>query len=160
MSDLRDTMAARHATPTLLRGYEYWLAKRGGRAMPARADIDPIEMRGLLPHVVLMDVLRDAKPGWPLDFRYRLLGTVVDSHMSRRLTGLCMSDLPYQQPDSQMWRNFEWVVHERQPRLNRVPYIGPHRDFLTVVDLILPLSENGDHVTMLISVVDFVPKTQ
>jgi hypothetical protein len=158
LSDLRDTMAARHATPTLLRGYEYWDAKRHGRPMPARADIDPMEIPRLLPHVVLMDVLRDARPGWPLDFRYRLLDTLVDSHMSRRLTGICMSDLPYQQPDSQMWRNFDWVVRERQPRINRVPYVGPHRDFLTVVDLILPLSEDGAQVTMLMSVVDFVSK--
>lgn len=152
-------MAARHATAALLRGYEYWDAKRGTRRMPSRADIDPIEMVAFLPHVVLMDVLRDAKPGWPLDFRYRLLGTTVENHMSRRYTGLHLSDMPHQQPDSQLWRNFARTVERRQPQMNRVPYVGPHQDFLSLVDLILPLSADGNQVDMLMSIVDFIPKT-
>lgn len=142
----------------LLRGYEYWNAKRGDRAMPARGDLDPIEMKLILPHVVLMDVLRDARPGWPLDFRYRVMGTAVDAHMSRRFTGLHLSEVPHQQPDSQLWQNFERVVQGQQPQFNRVPYVGPHRDFLSMVDLILPLSTDGSSVDMLMSVVDFIPR--
>jgi len=147
------------ARPVLQRAYDYWDGQRGARRVPARADIDPIAMAGFLPHVVLVDVLRDCRPGWPLDFRYRLLGTTVEAHMSRRFTGLCLSEIPHQQPDSQMWRNFERAVVEQKPQLNRVPYVGPHRDFLTVVDLVLPLSSDGQSVDMLMPVVDFIPKT-
>ena len=63
---MRDLLLRRQATSILLRGYDYWETKRGSRSMPARADIDPIEMKAFLPHVVLMDVLRDAKPGYLL----------------------------------------------------------------------------------------------
>lgn len=155
---MRDMLMRRHAAPVLLRGFDYWNAKRGSRPMPSRSDIDPIEMGSLLPNIVLMEVLRDAKPGWPLDFRYRVLGTTVDSHMSRRFTGLQMSEVPHQQPDSQLWRNFVRVLTEKQPQLNHVPYVGPHKDFLTMMDLILPLSPDGETVTMLMSVVDFIPR--
>ena len=155
---MRDLLLRRQATSVLLQGYDYWETKRGPRAMPARADLDPIEMKAFLPHVVLMDVLRDRKPGWPLDFHYRLMGSTLDQHMSRRFTGLYMSDLPQQQPDSQMWQNFETVVRDRQPQFHRVPYIGPHKDFLSVIDLVMPLSNDGHSVSMLISIVDFIPR--
>ena len=38
---------------------QYWLEKKGDRPMPGRRDLDPIEMPGLLPHVILLDVLHD-----------------------------------------------------------------------------------------------------
>lgn len=158
MSDLRDMLTLKQATPVLLKGFDYWAAKKGDRPMPARADIDPLEIVSILPNVVLMDVLRDTRPGWPLDFRYRVMGTTVDSHMSRRFTGVAMSEVPHQQPDSQLFRNFARVVETQQPQFNRVPYVGPHKDFLSVVDLVMPLSSDGETVDMLMSLVDFIPK--
>jgi hypothetical protein len=49
--------------------YDYWLARRGGRAMPARADLEPVEIKKLLPMLVLVDVMADARR-----FVYRLVG--------------------------------------------------------------------------------------
>ncbi len=158
MSTMRDLLLRRQATPVLLQGYDYWESKRRDRAMPARADLDPIEMKAFLPHIVLTDVLRDSAPDLPLDFRYRLMGTAVDSHMSRRFTGLRLSELPAQRAGSQMWQNFSEVVEQRQPRFHRVPYVGPQKDFLSLIDLVLPLSDDGRCVTMLISLVDFIPR--
>lgn len=50
----------------------YWQRKRVGAAPPRRSDIDPNELRALLPYVFLMDVL----PGLG-DFRYRLMGSEI-----------------------------------------------------------------------------------
>lgn len=158
MSTMRDLLLRRQATPVLLQGYDYWESKRGHRAMPSRADLDPIEMKAFLPHIVLTDVLHQSAPDWPLDFRYRLMGTAVDAHMSRRFTGLRLSELPQQRPGSQLWQNFSEVVEQRLPRFHRVPYVGPHKDFLSLIDLVLPLSDDGDTVAMLISLVDFIPR--
>jgi hypothetical protein len=36
--------------------YDYWHEKRGTRAMPSRADIDPLELKGVLGWVLLLDV--------------------------------------------------------------------------------------------------------
>src|SRR3546814_16793470 len=70
------------------------------------------------------DLLRDAKPGWPLDFRYRVLGTFADEHMLARYTGTCMSDLPHQQPGSRIWQSLEDVTQQQVPRVNREHYSG------------------------------------
>src|SRR3546814_6501618 len=65
--------------------YEYWKQKRGDRPMPAESDLDPAEIRKILPHVILLDVRQE-----PLDFHYRLIGTKMDEHMLGRYTGLWM----------------------------------------------------------------------
>ena len=147
------------ATAMLRRGYEYWESKRAGRAMPARSDIDPAEITALLPHVVLIDVLRDSDFG-PLDFRYRLMGTAIEAHLANRYTGQRMSGIPHQQPPGRLWSNFETVVTTRQPLITQVPYIGPHKDFLAAQDLITPLSSNGSSVDMLFNLVDFIPRPE
>jgi hypothetical protein len=53
----------------LLQLHAYWRHKATGRPMPCRADLDPIEIPQLLPHVMLVDVLRSSR------YRYRLIGT-------------------------------------------------------------------------------------
>ncbi|MFC3674569.1 PAS domain-containing protein [Ferrovibrio xuzhouensis] len=158
MSALRDSLERDGATPLLLAGFDYWDAQRGDRAMPSRADIDPAAITPLLPNLILMDVLRDAKPGWPLDFRYRVLGTFADEHMLARYTGTCMSDLPHQQPGSRIWQSLEAVTTQQVPRVNRVPYVGPHKDFLSVVDIVMPLSTDGVQVDKLLCFLEFVAR--
>lgn len=146
------------ATPRLRLAFDYWTAKCGSRPMPSRVDLEPAEMKPLLPYLVLMDVLRDARPGWPLDFRYRLIGTVTDAMMNARYTGKCMSELPHQQPGSRLWQSLASVTETRRPQINHVPYVGPHKDFMAVVDLVMPLSPDAETVNMLFCIVDFVPR--
>ena len=58
--------------------FGYWREKRGDGTMPARADLDPLEIPTLLPIVGLVDVLDGGAR-----FRYRLVGTEivdVDGH--------------------------------------------------------------------------------
>jgi len=147
------------ATPLLRQAHDYWLAKRGNRPMPGRADLDPAEIKPLLPNLVLMDVLRDAKPGWPLDFRYRVIGTAIDAMMNGRYTGLCMSTLAHQQPGSRLWSSLEHVTVTRRPQINRVPYVGPHKDFLSVIDMVMPLSADGETIDMLFCIIEFIPRS-
>src|SRR3546814_6157759 len=80
--------------------YEYWKQKRGDRPMPAESDLDPAEIRKILPHVILLDVRQE-----PLDFHYRLIGTKMDEHMLGRYTGLWMSQIPHQRSPSRVWTN-------------------------------------------------------
>lgn len=132
-------------------GITYWFAKRGDRAMPSRPEIDPAEMKRLLPHIALFDVMRE-----PLDFRYRLIGTEVRHHMIRDLTGARMSELDYQRPPSQIWSNYERVLESQLPLVCHPPYVGPQRDYLWVEDGICPLGTPEDGVTMLLVFVDFL----
>ena len=58
--------------PILIRLVKYWESKRDSRRMPSRADIDPIELRSLVHHVILYDVV---EPGSL--YRIRLVGQAI-----------------------------------------------------------------------------------
>ena len=62
---------------------EAWTEARGERALPRRADINPVKLGGALQNVFLLDVV----PGKPVDFRYRLIGEQLIRGYGRNLTG-------------------------------------------------------------------------
>jgi len=67
--------------------YDYWLAKRGSRTMPARADLEPAEIKKLLPMMVLVDVTADARR-----FVYRLVGTQEAAERGSDPTGKTVAE--------------------------------------------------------------------
>lgn len=141
---------------TVLAGYDYWLGKQRALAdpdmLPARQDLDPLtEIPRLVPRMMLMDV-----QGIPLDFRYRLIGTGLRRHMAQDWTGKWLSEIPFQRPGSMVWQNNHLVVLQRRPLLAWPPYIGPHKDFLFIESIILPLAADGTNVDKLMFFVDFI----
>lgn len=46
--------------------FDYWTQKRGGRAAPSRTDIEPADIRTLLPNVFICDLAADNQ----LNFRH------------------------------------------------------------------------------------------
>jgi len=69
--------------PLLNAVWEFCAARRGTRALPARRDIDPVEMpRFVLPNLVLFDVFDQGAR-----FRWRLAGTEVVNRFGRDATG-------------------------------------------------------------------------
>lgn len=68
----------------------YWEEKRGDRRMPARQDIDPIEMgKRLLPHLMLCEVSEHGNL-----IRFRLVGTALVKRLGFDPTGQLLSELP------------------------------------------------------------------
>lgn len=54
----------------LLRLETYWLAKRGARLMPSRSDIDPAEIKDLLPQIIMARIEHA-----PVRVKYTIVGT-------------------------------------------------------------------------------------
>jgi hypothetical protein len=125
--------------------YDYWKAKRGARAMPARRDLDPIELKPYLGSIILYDVLRE-----PLDFRYRLVGTHIALAMGRDLTGRKLSDVSASEDQSYAMIALSDIVGRRVYRFRNDPLRGERGSFLGRDRIHLPLSENGTEVTMLL----------
>ena len=132
------------------RGYAYWRSRCRER-LPSRAMIDPADIPALLPHVVIHGVKRA-----PLDFVYRLIGTDVRRHMEQDRTGQWMSAIPGQQPPSQIWDNLAEIAASGRPLLNQTPYVGPHREFLRMESVQLPLAADGVRVDMILVFADFL----
>ncbi len=49
----------------------------------------------------------------------------------------------------------EEAVLGKKPMIARANYVGPKKDFMTVEDLLLPLSGDGDTVDMLMISLDY-----
>jgi hypothetical protein len=71
------------------------------------------------------------------------------------LTGVRMSRIEFQAPPSVIWSHHVQVVENLQARFMRPPYVGPHRDFMFIEAVILPLGA-GSQVDKLMVFVDFV----
>ena len=67
---------------------DYWQAKRGSRAMPARNDISPAQLKTQLPHILIADVIDGG-----VDFRYRLVGTQLRGFFQSEPSGKLMSEV-------------------------------------------------------------------
>lgn len=151
-SDSTDPPAS--LTSSLTRdAWRYWQGLRNGRGMPSRADIDPSAIPRLLPHVLLIDVLRD-----PLDFHYRLIGTYLDERLKHRYTGRRAREFEEKGPGSKIWESLCRVVEERQPCVHQLPYTGPHDNLKSAEEVILPLSDDDRTVTMTFNVVVFIER--
>lgn len=130
--------------PTRL-AYEYWASRRDGRAMPSRADLDPVAMRKFTPHVGLVEI-RSTETG-AVDYLIRRSGSRWDD-VYGPMTGKFLHDFlpPHIEPT---WReSFDAVRQAKAPvRLNaQVDF--QDKSWLHIEMLIAPLGENGQ-VTML-----------
>ena len=139
----------------VIAGYRYWESCRKGRPMPMRADLDPlIDIPALVPSVMLFDVRKA-----PLDFRWRLVGTKVRQNFWKDYTGQWFSgDGNYGNQQSSVWQSMKLVAETGKPVLHRPVYVGPHDDFLSVENVLRPLSLDGETCGMQIIFIDFIRK--
>jgi hypothetical protein len=80
-------------SPRIHRFHDYWQARRAGeRIIPLRQDLDPTDLRELLPNIVIIDVERE-----PVRFRYRLVCTRVAGFNKLDFTGLYLGAVGWQE---------------------------------------------------------------
>lgn len=132
--------------PDLLRVRAYWERKRQGRFAPRRADIDPADLVDSLPRIMLVDVLPE-----PLDFRYRLSGTSISNVHGREMTGKSPRDLTPAAYGALIHDHYCEAARRRAPLLHLIVLDGDQRS-RSYARLLLPLSEDGSAVTMLMAV--------
>lgn len=82
-----DVHPVRIDNPALAAFHAYWDEKRGSRAMPFRAELDPAEFRNYLGWIVMAEALPDYS-----DFRYRLIGTKITRYFQADNTGRTVTD--------------------------------------------------------------------
>ena len=136
--------------PMIASIHAYWQSKRGGRPMPARRDIDMVEIdRSILPYLILHDVVRmsdDARPR----YRYRLVGTGIVNAIGADVTNRYLDDVL---SPSRMSGVVDWLdAAERsgKPMTLDMPLAFPNRDFRGARRIVLPLSDDGDRPDILL----------
>jgi hypothetical protein len=100
---------------------EYWTLIRGRTgALPSREDM---RIRDIGPHmawVVVFDILDT-----PLDYRYRLVGTMVLENTYGDYTGKTLREMEGKGPGSKIWEFLDTARTTREPLFREVPYVGP-----------------------------------
>ena len=124
--------------------FAYWLKKKGKRMAPSRDDIDPSEIKALLPYVGLAEVQRD-----PLRFRYRLVGTEVIAGYGRELTGSYLDEVDLDAHQHQILDEYRRVVEKCEPICTSWEYTRDDGRHICYERLALPLSSDGKTVDML-----------
>jgi hypothetical protein len=138
------------SAPRLKDAYLYWVSKLAGRAMPRRRDIDPTEIPALLPYVTLIDVL----PGSG-DFRYRLIGGEARDLAAEDYTGRLYSDFPATAPGTASWDDCQETVRSRTPYWRSPLSVGAKRWLKNGASILLPYSEDGSDVSLILEVISF-----
>ncbi len=130
---------------SLRRLIAYWLDKRGARAMPALADVDPVEIPWALGRIWLCDYLAESGR-----FRYRLAGEFINSFWGRNIAGKHLDEIL---PSDRLK-----AVTKKVRTVRERPAIVHDRVSLSLAEeisksgerLILPLSDDGTRVTALL----------
>jgi hypothetical protein len=150
MSDRRPTLTRDDiASDKLRRLFDYWESKKAGRALPARAALDPVDFSWTLAGVALVDVLRD-----PLRFRYRLVGTEIVRRDGTDLTGKRPEDHPLPEYRDLLRQTYGDAVASGEPAVYRRERVLDDRLRQYEV-LYLPLAADGATVDMLLVAMDF-----
>lgn len=127
----------------------YWESKRQGGALPSRADIDPIDLRGLLPHLLLFEVVREEET---LRFRYRVAGTAFATLVGRDVTGLCLDELGPPDRVAPVQNALAAIARTGRPCYLAGRLTLPNEQFLMAKRLGVPLASDGRNVDMILGV--------
>lgn len=136
----------------LNRLYDYWDGRRVGRPMPSRADIDPVDIPHLLPHIMLLAVDHDAGPR----FRVQLIGSAVIGYRANlsdaNPTGRWLDEMGMVSDPEENLALCRRATEEQAPAYTSSP-CRPSAEQVTegvMHRIVLPLTVGGNRVDMLL----------
>jgi len=144
--------------PLVRTGVNYWRSLRNGRRFPARAQLQPRDISGILRNIVILRVVDGGK-----DFEYRLVGDVQVQAYGFNFQNLRISQIIAVAPEfgNLMYGLYEHVRNTRDPFAVR-GWIGkevPDSKFVYHESVFLPLGEDDETVDHLVIVSVYVPRS-
>lgn len=131
--------------------FRYWGSKLLGRPMPARSDLDPLEMRPWLGNLVLVD--------FPVpdltEYRIRLEGVNVVQFYGASRTGRGIEVMTSEMERQVVLPQYFSVVETRIPAYFEAEFISSEGVLTYQHKLILPLSDDGARVNMTLAGIYF-----
>jgi len=138
--------------PTLLRFLDYWRSKcREGR-LPARADIDPVDLPDMLPGIIIVEIVDE---GERRRYRFRLFGTAHVEYNQRDLTDKHIDEVFGPEDAARTEATYMQMIESREPHYWRTHMMLPGREFVHYERVMAPLASDGETVDMLIGMFVF-----
>lgn len=137
--------ASLHPRYAWMRDYLAGLAPPG--QLPSRRKLDPLDLRVLLPFIVLVDV---HGPKGDREFRYRLMGSHHVDLIGHNFTGVTITDATSPQLLARVLRNMNQVADTGQAFYDRFALPFRDREFITSERMYFPLAEDGYNVDVIL----------
>lgn len=126
--------------------YDYWDGKRCGGLLPARLDLDPVEMVTWLPGLQLIDVFHN-----PRRLKYRLVGEVDVESRGFNPTGRWLEDGCIGISKEDVFFNYNSCIDQKVMVFDWGEYPCGSGFMQSQETLFLPLASDGDIVDMVIT---------
>lgn len=126
--------------------FGYWHSKCVDGRFPGRGDIQPAELRGLLPSLSLLDVLGPS----PLQLRIRLAGTRLRDYIGIEMTGQNFDEFDLGDQRGYWEAAYREVICASRPAQGVVPLTPWHQPHVFQFWLRLPLADGDGRVVMIL----------
>lgn len=134
--------------PLIQRTEKYWNQVRGEKAIPLKKDLNPGDIRDILPFVQLYDILDNAAA-----YRARLMGTQIVSYFKTNPTGRVFDKSVEHPLIQRMLVVLNQVATKRCPLIARTDRSTiDNFEYASVETVYLPFSENGIEVSVVMAV--------
>lgn len=144
------TDAAQCKSNLVLALNDWWRGKGGPSIVPDRSAVDPLELKALLPNILLAEVEHD-----PFRIRYRLQGTKVTDITGIDLTGHYLDELLSAEPDQPWQEHYLKVYRTRRPLFGSTTVPRTTGGTVDYEFGIFPLRRGGDRVEQFIALEDY-----
>jgi hypothetical protein len=132
------------------RMHQYWLDKKGARAMPARADIEPSEIKDLLPNVILTRLEYE-----PFRVLYKLIGTRAVENAGIDYSGRYLDEIDFVSEFGTDWPGtYRTIADTKEPLfgLCQIRFLdGVIKPYVVAM---FPLSSDGKQVDQVLAIED------
>lgn len=127
----------------------YWAEKRHSRAMPRRADFDPMDLPRHLPGIILLDVEGVRADGKGI-YRYRVVGGHEVDNRGHNPTGRLVEQGFYAETLESAVADYEAVRLSGRPLYAPVSFLDEKGRRVREDSVLLPFSEDGEAVTQIL----------
>jgi hypothetical protein len=136
----------------VMRLHDYWQDLRAGRTMPARSDIDAVEIWSLLPNIHVSEWHEN-----PDRVRYRVAGTELVASIGREISGRWLTDFHTDPKDvGETMTLYREVIAHGGPIIGRTLGSMQRLGVDSFEWILCPLSEDGRAITHFIGLEDYV----
>lgn len=129
----------------------YWLSKQRDGGLPHRRDIDPGEIRGLLPDLALVELLDD-----DLTFRFRVAGTSIEKRLGRPVTNRTFDGAESDGRYGELVTVLSQALETGDSVESRIAYFGDEAVYEAIEITALPLLKGDGDRSMALMTMEFV----
>jgi hypothetical protein len=149
--ELKDVLA-RVRSPKIAQVLRYWNSLRKGSEFPARADIDPAEIKAALPHVMITGISYR-----PFRVLYRLVGTEIVRWARIDFTNRYADELIFDDEGRDWTDYYRAAIDARKPAYGMTDWVEENRAPHWAESLICPLSSDGRIIDRCLAIEDYQP---